>query len=261
MNMNRDIVNRALLDVGQQQLADEDMPDNTVYLLCKQYYLQTFLEALSEVAWTGGRKRDRLMKTHRPHLSTGYRFVYDVPFDCARPIELQDNGYFVVEDRYICTDVDRAQLLYVTNGKILRPVAAVTAGRPGDLMDMEYLSSGWPDTDPEVTLKAGGPGDLPCPPAPGPGDLPPLPEPLPPDPEPAEDYPDYRPPEYEPKFYEYVEKTLAAKFAMKLSNQPELHVQLLQEALLIRQEAVTVSMGSHAAELKPQKWWKEELGL
>jgi hypothetical protein len=250
MNMNRDIVNRALLDVGQQPLADGDMPDNTVYLLCKQYYLQTFLEALSEVAWTGGRKRDRLMKTHRPHLPTGYRFVYDMPFDCARPIELQDNDYFVVEDRYICTEVERARLLYVSNGKILRPVAAVTCGKPGDMMDMEYLSSGWPDTDPEVTLKAGGPGDLPL-----------ETMPLPPDPEPADDYPDYRPPEYEPKFYEYVEKTLAAKFAMKLSNQPELHVQLLQEAMILREDAVTVSMGSSAAKLKPQRWWKEELGL
>ncbi|MDR2020674.1 MAG: hypothetical protein LBQ14_07930 [Treponema sp.] len=248
--MNRDLVNRALLDVGQQPLADGDMPDNTVYLLCRQYYLQTFLEALSEVAWTGGRKRDRLMKTHRPHLPTGYPFVYDVPFDCARPIELQENGYFVVEDRYICTGVDKAELLYVSNGKILRPVAAVTCGKPGEAMDMEYLSCGWPDTDPDVTLVCGGPGDLP-----------PESAPLPPDPQPAEDYPDYRPPEYEPKFYEYVEKTLAAKFAMKLSNQPELHVQLLQEALLIRQEAITVSMGSSAAKRNPQRWWKEELGL
>jgi hypothetical protein len=250
MNMNRDLVNRALLDVGQQPLADGDMPDNTVYLLCKQYYLQTFLEALSEVAWTGGRKRDRLMKTHRPHLPTGYRFIYDMPFDCARPIELQDNGYFVVEDRYICTGVDKAELLYITNGKILRPVAAATCGKPGEVMDMEYLSCGWPDTDPEVTLRAGGPGDLPV-----------ESQDLPPDPAPSEDYPDYRPPEYEPKFYEYVEKTLAAKFAMKLSNQPELHVQLLQEAMLIRQEAITVSMGSSAAKLKPRRWWKEELGL
>jgi hypothetical protein len=250
MNMNRNLVNRALLDVGQQPLEDADIPDNTVYRLCRQYYLQTFLEALSEVAWTGGRKRDRLMKTHRPHLSTGYRFVYDVPFDCARPIELQDNGYFVVEDRYICTEADQAELLYVTNGKILRPVAAVTCGKPGEVMDMEYLSCGWPDTDPEVTLRAGGPADLPA------GS-----QPLPPDPEPAEDYPDYRPPEYEPKFYEYVEKTLAAKFAMKLSNQEELHGRLLQEALIIRQEAITVSMGSSAAKRKPQRWWKEELGL
>jgi hypothetical protein len=250
MNMNRDLVNRALLNVGQQPLNDADIPDSTVYLLCKQYYLQTFLEALSEAAWTGGRKRDRLMKTNRPRLSPGYRFVYDLPFDCARPIELQDNGYFIVEDRYICTDVERAALLYVANGKILRPVASVSCGKPGDLMDMEYISCGWPDTDPDVTILAGGPRDLPA------GS-----EPLPPDPEPEEDYPDYRPPEYEPKFYEYVEKTLTAKFAMKLSDQPELHTRLLQEALIIRESAVAVSMGSQAAKLKPQHWWKEELGL
>ncbi|MDR3161342.1 MAG: hypothetical protein LBU28_07000, partial [Spirochaetaceae bacterium] len=254
MNMDRDLVNRALLDVGQQPLIDADIPDNTVYRLCKGYYLQTFLEALSEIEWTGGRKRDRLMKTHRPHLPTGYRFVYDMPFDCARPIALQDNGYFAVEDRYICTDVARAELLYVTNGKILRPVAAVACGGPGDLMDMEYLSCGWPDTEPDVTLVCGGPGDLP------PADAP-SPVLLPPDPEPVEDYPDYRPPEYEPKFYQYVEKALAAKFAMKISTQPELHLALLQEAMVLRQEAMAVSKAAGAAKRQPKRWWGEELGL
>ena len=249
--MNRDLVNRALLDVGQQPLADTDIPDNTVYRACKGYYLQTFLEALSEVAWTGGRKRDALVRTGRPILNdTRYQYAYDIPFDCAKPIELQDNDYFTVEDRILYTDTPRAQLLYVSNGKLLRPVAAVTCGKAGDLMDMEYLTGGQPWTDPEVTILCGGPRDLPIATAA-----------LPPDPEPAEDYPDYRPPEYEAKFYEYVEKTLAAKIAMKLSEQPELHVQLLQEALLIRQEAVTASMGSQAAKLKPQRWWKEELGL
>jgi hypothetical protein len=248
--MDRNLVNRALLDVAQQPLADGDMPGNTVFLLCKAYYLQTFLEALSEVPWTGGRKRDRLMKTGRPHLPTGYRFVYDMPFDCARPVELPDNGYFAVEDRYILSDVEGAELLYITNGKILRPVAAVTCGNPGEVMDMEYLSCGWPDTDGDVTLVCGGPGDLPT-----------VVQPLPPDPQPVEDYPDYRPPEYEPKFYEYVEKTLAAKLAMKLSGQPGLHTQLVQEALLIREGAITASLGAQAAKRAPQRWWKEELGL
>jgi hypothetical protein len=156
-----------------------------------------------------------------------------------------------VEDRFICTGVDNAELLYVTNGRILRPVSAVTAGRAGTVMDMEYLSSGnaamAAAEDCEVTLYPGG--------ACGIGDT------LPEDPEPDEDYPDYRPPEYEPKFYEYVEKTLAAKFAARLADNPQLHPRLLEESLLVRQDAVTASMGASAAKRKPQQWWKEEMGL
>jgi hypothetical protein len=248
MNMDRALVNRSLLDVGEHPLTDADIEaKNENYQLCKDYYLQTFLEALSEVAWTGGRKRDRLMRTGRPHLKSAYRFMYDLPFDCARPIELQDNGFFVAEDRFICTDVERAELMYISNGKILRPIAVASAGRPGDIPETEYLSAGQPWTHPDVTLYAGRPADIT--------------EAPPEDPVPADDYPDYRRMKYEPKFYEYVERTLAAKFAMKLSNKPELHIQMLQEALLIKQDAVTVSMGSSAARKNPQRWWKEELGL
>jgi hypothetical protein len=149
-----------------------------------------------------------------------------------------------VEGRLIYTDVRDAELLYVSNGKILRRVPAVSAGKPGNVHDMEYLSAGPPGTEPEVTLRAGGPEDI-------------LPVPLPEEPEAEEDYPDYRPPEYEPKFYEYVERALAAKFSMKLSNQPQLHIQLLQEAMLIKQEAVTATKSRAAAKRNGGRWWTE----
>jgi hypothetical protein len=248
MNMNQDIVNRALLDVGQSALTPLDAEEkNTSYKLCRQYYLDAFLEALSEVEWTGGRKRDRLARTGRPVLGDSrYRFAYDMPFDCAKPIELQDNEFFTVEDRIIYTDVPEAELLYVSNGKILRTVRAVTAGRPGDVPEAEYLSAGPPGTEPDVTLRAGRPADIP--------------DEFPDDPVSPEDYPDFRMLEYEPKFYEYIEKSLAAKFSMKLSDQPALHVQLLQEALLSRQEAVNASRSRAAAKIKPVRWWTEELG-
>jgi hypothetical protein len=245
--MNLGIVNRALLDVGQEALTDQDIGDkNTAWRSCKQYYIDTFLEALSEVEWTGGRKRDRLVRTGRPVLTdTRYRFAYDMPFDCAKPVELQNNDFFTVEDRIIYSDAPEAELLYVSNGKILRPVAVISAGRPGDVPDMEYLSAGPPGTEPDVTIRAGGPGDIP--------------DALPEDPEPADDFPDYRALEYEPKFYEYIERMLAAKFSMKLSGQPQLHLQLLQEAMLIKQEAVKATKSRRAAKLEPKRWWTEEV--
>jgi hypothetical protein len=48
---------------------------------------------------------------------------------------------------------------------------------------------------------------------------------------------------------------------MKLSEQPQLHVQLLQEAMLIRQEAVSASRAGRAAKVKENPWWAQELGL
>jgi hypothetical protein len=244
--MNPGIVNRALLDVGQSPLLPADIAQkNAAYELCAFFYLDTFLEALSEVEWTGGRKRARLAETGRPVLKNlRYRFAYDMPLDCAKPVELQDRGFFEVEGRIIYSDVPEAELLYVSNGKILPPAAAVTPGRPGESPEAEYLSAGRPGTEPEVTLRAGGPGDI-------------LPVPLPEDPVSGEDYPGYRARDYEPKFYEYIERKLAARFAMKLSDQPGLHTQMLQEAMLIRQEAVNVSRSLRAAKAAPNVWWTE----
>jgi hypothetical protein len=286
MNINQELVNRALLDVGQSPLTTQDISDeNTNYDLCKRFYLETFLEALSEAPWAGGRKRAKLVRTGRPNLPPrGYRFAYDLPFDCSRPIELQGNEYFVAEDRLIYTNADHAELLYVSNGKIMRPVAAIR-NVLGGIPDMEYITAGPPGADPDVTFRAGGPGDLPYsganeirPPGwPAEGEPPAFgeldengepvdfskwpPIPFPDDPVSPDDYPDYMVLEYEPKFYEYIEKMLAAKFTMKLSNQPQLKTQMLQEALLIKQEATNTSLSQRAAQLEPQKWWKEELGL
>jgi len=248
MNMNLDIVNRALFATGQSPLTDADIAaKNSSFELSKAYYISTFLEALSEVEWVGGRKRARLVRTGKPVVKNRqYRFAYDMPCDCARPIELQDNEYFIVEDRLILTDTPRAELLYVSNGKVLRPIAVASAGKPGESGE-EYFTAGQPWTEPDYTLYPGVPADIT--------------DGFPEDPAPADDYPDYIALDYEHKFHEYIEKKLAAKFAMKLSEQPQLHVQLFQEAMLVRQEAVNASRASRAAKVKETPWWSQQLGL
>jgi len=248
MNMNTEIVNRALLATGQNSLTNDDIKAaNASYELCRAFYIATFLEALSEVEWVGGRKRVKLVLTGRPVIKDSrYLFAYDMPYDCAKPIELQDNEFFLTEDRLILADVEDAQLLYVSNGKVLRNIAMASGGLPDDIPEIEYFSAGPPGTEPDVTLYPGAPEDI---------------EDELSDPEPDSDYPDYVALDYESKFYEYVEKKLAAKFAMKLSDQPGLHTQLLQEALLVKQEAVDASRSSKSAKLKESPWWSERLGL
>jgi|GEM_PF-761345 len=256
--MDMGIVKRALYDVGQNPLVDDDIKaENSIYLLCKEFYLSVFLEALSEVEWTGGRKREKLVRTGRPVMTNNkFRYVYDIPFDCAKPIELQNNEYFLIEDRLLFTNVVDAELLYVSNGKVLRQISYVSAGRPGDLHDMEYLTAGAPGTQNGVIIWSGRPADIKSPP-----DWDGItPIEIPDDPVSNDDYPDYIALEYEPKFYEYVEKNLAAKFSMKLSSQPALHVQLLQEALLIKQEAIKASKSSKAAKIQEVPLWTEGMG-
>jgi len=250
MNMNLELINRALFAIGQAPITKADInADNTSYEICKSYYLSTFLEALSEVEWVGGRKRDRLVRTGRPVIKNEkYLYSYDVPYDCAKPIELQDNEYFIVEDRLILTDDPEAELLYVSNGKALRPIAVVTM-ELGENPGNEYLTAGQPWTVPDITLYPGKPSDINAE-----GELPE-------DPAPVSDYPDYIALDYEPKFFEYIEKKLAAKLAVKLSEQPKLHMQLLQEALLVKQEAIDASRSSKAAKIKEDPWWSDELGL
>jgi hypothetical protein len=277
--MDTGLVNRALLNVGQYPLTEEDTREkNANYVLCRNYYLDTFLEALSEVEWTGGRKRERLMLTRRQALKNReYRFAYDLPFDCAKPVELEGNAFFVIEGRLLYTDLERAELLYVSNGKTLPPGEPVWAGTPGSAPDTEYLTAGEIGSGlPEVILRAGGPKDFLWfgpkdpelyPGAPWPDGRVPdgweesggIPLPLRENTGTGEDFPGYRSVEYEPKFYEYVEKTLSARFAMKLSDQPALHIQLLQEAMLVKREAVSASMSLRAAKAKPVPWWTEEV--
>ncbi|MDR1507817.1 MAG: hypothetical protein LBI67_12015 [Treponema sp.] len=245
MNMDRGTVDRALAYVGEWKLTEQDAADkNTNYEICKEFYLQTLLEALSEVPWTGGRKRAKLCPTGLPHLPSPYRFTYDVPFDCARALELRGDHYFIVEGRFIHADAEKVELLYVSNGRVLKPSAIFSAGKPGGIHDMEYITAGPPGTEPDFTIRAGRPRDLK---AREPVDLPE-----------AEDYPDYRALEYEPKFYQYVELMLAAKFAVKQSTDLNLHNLLMQEAMLIKNEAVTASGGSHAARQTPKGFWSED---
>ena len=249
MNINWNLVNRAMLLSGQFSLTEEDKTErNATFVLVKQFYLATILESLSEVDWTGGRKRAFLMGTGIPHKNnTRFRFAYDMPFDCAKPLELENNEYFLVEDRFIYTDQKHAILLYISNGKVLRPVPLISGGRPADVMDMEYLGAGRPPDKAEfTTIHSGHPEDI---------------LDFIPDEEEAEDYPDYQMPVYEHKFYQYVENMLAAKCAMHLSNQMELHARLLQQAMMIKAEAIETSLGSSAAEQNPRKWWLEDLGI
>ncbi len=204
MNIDRDIADRAFLAVGEPALNSGDIGrESERYRMLKTYYLQTILEALSEVPWTRAKKRVVLEKSEDENLSP-YRYAYVTPVDCARPLEMQNNEYFIVEGDRILTDLPDAVLLYITNGR-------------RTLWD-------------SIT-------------------------------ETREDYPAYDLPEMEPKFYEYIEKMLAAKFAIKLTDKKNLYQTLFSAAMLIKDEAVSASKSASAAKKNGNPWWFEEIGV
>jgi hypothetical protein len=250
----------------------------------KQRYLQAILEALAEAPWPGNKKRARLNRTGMPHLSTDYAYVYDLPFDCARPLELLSKQYYEVEGRLLTTDDPEPTLLYVQNGKKLRLISRVEAPTPEELAagEMEYLTGGHHWGSVEAIIRGAEPGDFPylSQTDTATGQAIPLrkigedglliggfllgedsdqevqdPEIL----ERNEDYPDYRPISLEPKLAEYVEKKLAALLALTFSKDQNIHTLKLQEAMIARQDAEQESVSAGAAEEEPRGWWTDEI--
>jgi len=295
MDMDIELANRSLYAAGLLNetqgggaalLAREDResgsPDRkALYATCRSFYLATYLEALSEAPWASGRRRKRLLKTVLPHGSSGYRFAYGLPWDCARPLELSGKGDYVIEGNFLCTDVDRAELLYVSNGKVINDSTRIEPAEIGDLAhNATVLSPGGldeMDVPADVVFNAFAPRDIPwhgkrdyigdggvhiSEPARMPeGWDGKTPVPFPAAAPSGEDYPEYAPLQMEPKFYEYLEKALAARLAVKNTREPRLHEKLLQEALMVKQDAIASTKGVAAAKRQGSEWWADRLGL
>jgi hypothetical protein len=287
MNMDRKMIERSRYAAGlatlDEMAADRDISQakkDAELAVCKGYFIATYLEALAEVPWTSARKRRRLLKTMKPHSLTGYRFVYDLPDDCARPIELLDKTFFVIEGALLATDAAKAELLYTTTGWTHRGINFESADI-GDSVET-VLSPGhvdeW-DIPPDAIFNPLNPEDYPHGtvdytdeqgshvvlestfPAGWDVNDPDRCELLPRQDTFSDDYPMYDPPQLEPKFWEYVEALLAAKFAMNNSKNPRQHDTLLQKALLIKQDAISATRSASAARQQPSPWWSDQLGL
>jgi hypothetical protein len=151
------------------------------------------------------------------------------------------------------TEQEGAELLYVTNGRRLLPTVKITGGGARSRASLA-LNGGYGGNGARLSLFGGRAKKWDT------GGISPEGRSLIEEAQ-GEDYPEYDPPSYEPKFYEYVEKTLAAKLAMKITEQPQLQTTMLGEAMLLKTEATEASLSSSAAKRKSRPWLKETLGL
>jgi hypothetical protein len=126
------------MNIGEEALSEGDILQRTLkYRVLERYYLSTILTELAANPWIGARKRAPLTKidcvlpgeanpTNKPVNYSPYRYMYNLPADCVRPLEIQGNHFFVIEEKKLLTDLNNAALLYITNGYV-SPVNGVHA--------------------------------------------------------------------------------------------------------------------------------------
>lgn len=112
MNINMDIVTRALQKAGQEPLTDEDIEKNsTRYRTIHSFYLATLMETLAKTSWTSQKRRKSLLKYKR-HIS-GYDYAYSLPSDLGRILRLESDLKFNIVDGKLYTDDTAPHLFYI----------------------------------------------------------------------------------------------------------------------------------------------------
>jgi hypothetical protein len=84
---------------------------------------------------------------------------------------------------------------------------------------------------------------------------------IPPPPEADEDFPDYRELRLEPNFYLYWENLLSAKYALRITDKPDLSMVFFSKAQAVGRAAGIVSVERSAGRKTAAPTWQEELGL
>jgi hypothetical protein len=277
MNLDFALINRALLNIGLIPITEADKKaGNEAWRTAKEYYLTTMLEALSQVEWTGAKRRRELCPAQMPlKKNADFALVYDLPIDCAKSIEIDDQEYFEAEARLLYTDTASCRmcgrcrpeqrgrrirpshrrsrckapvrLLYVSNGRRLSDQTVMSAGNARRKLTDDYVTGGdadrirrheWGDN---ILFGGNARRKKPSPP--------------------VEDFPDYREMGLEPNFYLYWENLLSAKYALRLTDKPDLSALCFNKAQAIGRAAEVASIANSAAKMKAPPSWQEEMGL
>jgi hypothetical protein len=252
MNLDFALVNRALQNLGLSPISEADRAaGNADWLTAREYFLQTMLEALAQVEWTSAKRRRDLLPAQLPFKRNhDFSFAYVLPLDCAKPIELDGQEYFEVEANLLYTTAAPARLLYISNGRRFIDQTSLAAGAARRPPPPAFVSGG--DARRACRYEGGdniviaGTASRPAPPPP---------------PEESEDFPDYRNLDLEPNFYLYWENLLSAKYALRLTDKPDLSVLYFNKAQSIGRAAQTISIQHSAARRTANPTWQEKLGL
>ena len=256
MNLDSALVNRALRNLGMNPLdPDAGRRNNSEeWQTAKEYYLGTMLEALARVEWTGAKRRRELTPAQMPHKKNrDFAFAYDIPLDCAKPVELDGQGNFEAEANLLYTSERPARLLYVSNGKRFIDQDVISAGSSSRRPTPDHVTGG----DARRTCRLEWGDNIIY----GGSAYPGRPSVIPPPPEASDDFPEYRELRLEPNFYLYWEYLLTYKYALRLTGQPGLADSYMAKAMAAGRAAELVSVSGSAGRYKASDTWQEELGL
>jgi hypothetical protein len=119
MNIDKDLVSRALEDIGEEPLSDEDIKGKASrWLAVKSFYLPTVRETLAGCDWTSRKVRKALVSAAAENLPDGMNLAYTLPADCVRPVSLSGGKEFIAEGAVLYCNVENAVLLYISDGRI-----------------------------------------------------------------------------------------------------------------------------------------------
>ena len=245
MNIDHGIVARAFNKAGQEPLTDKEWEEksSTRYRVVYDFYLETILETLAQTDWTSQKKRVRLTEAEEENLST-YRFMYLLPIDCAKTVELNNEERYIVEDSYLYTDQENAVLTYISD--LFRNDFKYDKAEPEPDESTDFNENAYyiydeeskhyirayefiEDTDFFVRVE--------------------------------EDYNFHRDFSPDPLLSEYIETRLAAKIALKLSGDQKLYQLLYGESQIMENKAVKASAAQGQNRDTGNRYWSEILGL
>lgn len=254
MNIDRDLVARALAKAGEEPITNEEWEEGTSnrVRIVKEFYHAILLESLSSYDWTSQKKRAKLEvmdpeSEEAEENLTGYAYMYILPADCAKVVKLANDEPYVVEGAFLFADVADAVLVYIRNyftGKYVYTYEYVVVEEPDpEAIDSYYIKNEHGEyvkaesyvmgttyyTREEVIVE--------------------------------EDYNFYAQPELDPTLSAYFECKLAAAIALKLTGGIDKYQMLYNEAELIANKAQKKSSEQAQNKTKGNPWWTDQLGL
>lgn len=267
MNINKDIVNRALEAAGQERLNDDDIIKNsTRWRLIKDNYLAVILTTLNNTAWACMLRRAKLepaSKENKEEVHEGIRYLVlkDCYFD--NMLYKKDEYAYFPEGKelpeFFELDPEEEESEEETPSKALienlSDYACVyflphDCAKPEALNDnaeyivegrylytnspcniLQYVTNGR-RTEEEITEEMQ-----------------------------EEDYPEYNDLDFDPSLSEYIELLLAAKIALKITGDPNTYGLLYNNAMLIENNARKANLEHAHSKEQGEPWWGDQIGL
>lgn len=243
MNINIDIVARALIKAGEEPLTPEEIENKkgTRWRMIQEIYQATIFEELSSVAWTSQKKRARLELSEEENLTT-YLYSYELPIDCAKPVALNSEKTWLIEGGNLFTNDPEAILIYVSDGFTGKYKYKEAESQPTEetfetgkyyILDEEgeYIQAEvFTEETTYYVIE-------------------------------EEDYNFYNDPKRDPMLEETIETRLASKIVLKLTGDQTKYNMLYQEAVLMENRATKASFAQGHNKGKGNEYWGDILGL